>query len=89
MKSRFGEIEDFDVYMVINMDATYVVLLGRPWMHKNAAVPSTYHQYVKYPLLGAQGTIIADNDMDDTDVPIIIPVRHPLVGFTRLLTSFE
>lgn len=37
-------------------------------MHKNAAVPSTYHQCVKYPLRGVQGTIMADNDPFSTVV---------------------
>lgn len=31
-------------------------------MHKNVAIPSTYHQCIKYPLRGTQGTITADND---------------------------
>lgn len=44
------------------MDEDYNTLLGRPRMHKNAAITSTYHQCVKYPLRGAQGTITADND---------------------------
>lgn len=38
IKSRFGEIEDFDEYMVINVDTSYSVLLGLPYMHKNVAV---------------------------------------------------
>lgn len=62
VKSRFGEIEDFDEYMVINVDMLYTVLLGHPWMHKNVAVFSSYHQCVKYPLRGAHGTITTDND---------------------------
>lgn len=52
--------------MVINVDKSYSVLLGRPWMHKNAAVPSTYHQCVKYPLRETQGTITTDNDSFST-----------------------
>lgn len=62
IKSRFGEIEDFNEYMVIDVDTSYSVFLGRSWMHKNAAVASTYHQCVKYLLRGVQGTIMADND---------------------------
>lgn len=62
IKSRFGELEEVNEYMVINMDTLYTVLLGRPWMYKNAVVPSTYHQCFKYPLRRTQGTITADND---------------------------
>lgn len=42
IKSHFGGIEDFDEYMVINVDVSYSLLLGRPWIHKNAVIPSTY-----------------------------------------------
>lgn len=31
-------------------------------MHKNAKIPSTYHQCLKYPLWRGQGTIAANND---------------------------
>lgn len=66
INSRFGKIEDLDEYIVINVDTSYSVLLRRPRMHKNAAVPSTYHQCVKYPLRGARGTITTDNDSFST-----------------------
>lgn len=42
------------------MQTIYVIEGSR--MHKNATKPSTYHQFVKYPLRWAQGTILADND---------------------------
>lgn len=55
------KIEDFDEFLVINV-ASYNVLLGRPWMHKNVVLSLTYHQCVKYPLAGGQGTIVPDID---------------------------
>lgn len=101
IRSRFGGIEDYNEFLVINMDTSYNILLGRPWMHANVAIPSTYYQCVKYSLQGAKGTIMTNNDpfstveayhakprfyqakgkrkADDTDVPIMIPIRHPLV----------
>lgn len=54
-------IKGFDEFLVLNVDTRYNVLLGRSWMHKNIAIPSTYHQGVKYPLRAAQGTIAVDN----------------------------
>ena len=50
--------------MIIDVDTSYNALLGRPWMHNNFAIPSTYHQCIKYPLPKSrnEGTIVADND---------------------------
>ncbi|KAH9602975.1 hypothetical protein KSS87_000505, partial [Heliosperma pusillum] len=36
-------------YLVIDGPATYNVILGRPWIHGMRAIPSTYHQCVKFP----------------------------------------
>lgn len=109
--THFGGIKGFDEFLVINVDTSYNVLLGRSWMHKSATVPSTYHYCVKYLLRGAEGIITADNDpfssieacyakfrsyqakgkgkIDETDVLVTIPIRHPLVGFTCPITSLE
>ncbi|XP_074277213.1 uncharacterized protein LOC141600856 [Silene latifolia] len=36
-------------YLVIDGPSTYNVILGRPWIHEMKAVPSTYHQCLKFP----------------------------------------
>ncbi|XP_074283072.1 uncharacterized protein LOC141607624 [Silene latifolia] len=36
-------------YLVIDGPSTYNVILRRPWLHLMKAVPSTYHQCVKFP----------------------------------------
>lgn len=33
---------------VVEVSATYGLLLGRPWIHRNHVVPSTLHQCFKY-----------------------------------------
>ncbi|XP_074291355.1 uncharacterized protein LOC141618147 [Silene latifolia] len=38
-------------YLVIDGLSTYNVILGRPWIHEMKAVPSTYHQSLKFPTL--------------------------------------
>ena len=52
-----GEIElvltigpvDFAVnFQVLDINASYNLLLGRPWVHKAGAVPSTLHQMIKF-----------------------------------------
>ncbi|XP_074290609.1 uncharacterized protein LOC141617324 [Silene latifolia] len=36
-------------YLVINGPSTYNVILGKPWIHEMKAVPSMYHQILKFP----------------------------------------
>ncbi|KAL0291856.1 UNVERIFIED_CONTAM: hypothetical protein Scaly_2616500 [Sesamum calycinum] len=36
------------LFHVINAKTSYNMLLGRPWLHENAVVPSTWHQCFKY-----------------------------------------
>ncbi|XP_074299127.1 uncharacterized protein LOC141630160 [Silene latifolia] len=37
------------MYLVIDGPSTYNVILGRPWIHEMKAIPSTYHQCLKFP----------------------------------------
>ncbi|KAJ9544140.1 hypothetical protein OSB04_023847 [Centaurea solstitialis] len=36
-------------FNVIDCQSAYNVILGRPWIHEMKAVPSTYHQKIKFP----------------------------------------
>jgi len=36
------------MYYVIDVDTSYNMLLGRPWIHRNIVIPSTLHQVMKY-----------------------------------------
>ncbi|XP_056685664.1 uncharacterized protein [Spinacia oleracea] len=36
-------------FNVVDFPSAYNVMLGRPWIHKMKAVPSTYHQSIKFP----------------------------------------
>ncbi|XP_075111717.1 uncharacterized protein LOC142181925 [Nicotiana tabacum] len=56
-RDTIGEIDlvltigpvDFEVtFQVLYMDISYNFLLGKPWIHKARAVPSTLHQMVKF-----------------------------------------
>lgn len=47
---------------IIDLDLSYNVLLGRPWIHDLQAIPSTYHQYVKFPYEEQEITIYADEN---------------------------
>ncbi|KAM6583535.1 hypothetical protein CsatB_010537 [Cannabis sativa] len=36
-------------FLVIDSPSAYNVILGRPWIHEMEAVPSTYHQALRFP----------------------------------------
>ncbi|XP_017239352.2 uncharacterized protein LOC108212130 [Daucus carota subsp. sativus] len=36
-------------FLIIDCDSTYNILMGRPWIHDMQAVPSTFHQVIKFP----------------------------------------
>ena len=42
-----GPIVTLTRFHVINLEVSYHVLLGHPWLHKHCLIPSTYHQCVK------------------------------------------
>ncbi|XP_010430731.1 PREDICTED: uncharacterized protein LOC104714968 [Camelina sativa] len=44
-----GGIARYFRFAVIDKPTIYNVILGTPWLHKMKAVPSTYHQCVKFP----------------------------------------
>ncbi|XP_070020850.1 uncharacterized protein [Nicotiana sylvestris] len=47
---------------VIDGKTSYNVLLGRPWIHENKVVPSTYHQCLKYYEGEVKKKIVADDE---------------------------
>ncbi|XP_070018032.1 uncharacterized protein [Nicotiana sylvestris] len=47
---------------VIDAKTSYNVLLGRPWIHENKVVPSTYHQCLKYYEGEVEKKIVADDE---------------------------
>ncbi|XP_021728394.1 uncharacterized protein LOC110695473 [Chenopodium quinoa] len=36
-------------FLVIDTLSSYNIILGRPWIHEMKAIPSTYHQIIKFP----------------------------------------
>ncbi|KAG7594240.1 Transposase MuDR plant [Arabidopsis thaliana x Arabidopsis arenosa] len=47
-------------FIVFDRPAAYNIIIGTPWIHQMKAIPSTYHQCVKFPTLGGIGTIRGD-----------------------------
>ncbi|XP_024006114.1 uncharacterized protein LOC112082819 [Eutrema salsugineum] len=42
-------VQQLTVFEVVDRSAPYNAILGRPWLYNMRAVPSTYHQCVKFP----------------------------------------
>ncbi|KAL0300166.1 UNVERIFIED_CONTAM: hypothetical protein Scaly_2567400 [Sesamum calycinum] len=49
------------LFHVIDAKTSYNMLLGRPWLHENAVVPSTWHQYFKYRRNGIVKKVLSDS----------------------------
>ncbi|XP_077251770.1 uncharacterized protein LOC143890994 [Tasmannia lanceolata] len=57
--------EEFDIeFQVLNIKASFLLLLGRPWLHKVGAVPSTLHQKLKFILNHKVVTVKGDPDLE-------------------------
>lgn len=46
---KVGPVVRDVVCKVLDVDLTYNILLGRPWIHFIREVPSTYHQCITFP----------------------------------------
>ncbi|GLJ04943.1 hypothetical protein SUGI_0007520, partial [Cryptomeria japonica] len=57
---RVGPVTKDVVCQILDLDLTYNILLGRPWIHEMSVVPSTYHRCIKFPHNGVEVTIKAD-----------------------------
>ncbi|KAG7568071.1 Retrotransposon gag domain [Arabidopsis thaliana x Arabidopsis arenosa] len=49
-------------FIVFDRPAAYNIILGTPWIYQMKAIPSTYHQCVKYPTPGGIRTIRGDQE---------------------------
>ena len=56
---HIGPVERDVTCQVLNIPLAYNIFLGRPWIHEMRAMPSTYHQCIKFPFHGSEVTILA------------------------------
>ncbi|GLJ30963.1 hypothetical protein SUGI_0618000 [Cryptomeria japonica] len=59
---RVGPLQKDTTCQVLDLDLSYNVFLGRPWIHDLQVVPSTYHHCVKFPYNGQEITIFVDSN---------------------------
>ncbi|KAG7552326.1 Retrotransposon gag domain [Arabidopsis thaliana x Arabidopsis arenosa] len=64
-------------FIVFDRPAAYNIILGTPWIYQMKAIPSTYHQCVKFPTPGGIGTIQGDQE---TSLLTSHPLRSILHG---------
>jgi len=55
LRYQIGDLESEMTCYVIDADTSYNLLLGRPWIHRNAIVPSILHHVMKY--FGGDGRV--------------------------------
>ncbi|KAK4406219.1 hypothetical protein Sango_0628400 [Sesamum angolense] len=61
MQLTMDDMVSSALFHVIVAKISYNMLLGRPWLHENAVVPSTWHQCFKYCRNGIVKKVIGDN----------------------------
>ncbi|KAJ9547542.1 hypothetical protein OSB04_020085 [Centaurea solstitialis] len=52
-------------FNVVDCQSAYNVILGRPWIHEMKAIPSTYHQKIKFPSPWGIQEIASENKSQD------------------------
>ena len=48
LRCQIGDLKSQMICYVIDADTSYNLLLGRPWINRNAIILSTLHQVMKY-----------------------------------------
>ncbi|XP_062093881.1 uncharacterized protein LOC133799907 [Humulus lupulus] len=62
-------------FLVVDSPSAYNVILGRPWIHEMEAVPSTYHQVLRFPTKWGVTEIKVqqkDSNMSGIDPEVIV-----------------
>ncbi|XP_070026326.1 uncharacterized protein [Nicotiana sylvestris] len=74
LELTIGPVEFTMEFQVLDVDISYNLLLGRPWIHVAKAVPSSLHQMVKFELDRKEIVVHGDVNLcafNDTFVPFI------------------
>ena len=61
-----GNISKIVDFVVFDKPAAYNIILGTPWIYQMKAVPSTYHQCLKFPTSSGVETIRGDQEASRT-----------------------
>ncbi|KAG7583508.1 Ribonuclease H domain [Arabidopsis suecica] len=92
LAKNVSKIVDF---VVFDKPAAYNIILGTPWIYQMKAVPSTYHQCIKFPTPSGVGTIRGSQEAsrtgqkeDDVVIEVVLeedkPDRKVRIGVTLI-----
>ena len=80
----WGPVEKDIVFQVLDILLGYNLFLGCPWLHNMQAIPSTYHQCVKFLHNETEVIILRDNSISintlivvETFIPHNKPAHNP------------
>src|SRR2546429_5191305 len=86
-KIRVGPVESSVEVTVLDIPATFAMLLSRPWFHPLGGVPSTLHRKIKLPFEDKIVTVCAQ---EEWDVALVGEAEEnfPLTGFQIAVLEF-
>ncbi|XP_077226478.1 uncharacterized protein LOC143859713 [Tasmannia lanceolata] len=84
--------EDFEIeFQVLDIKASFLLLLGRPWLHKFGVVPSSLHQKLKFLRKNGVVTVKGDPDLEveliTQDLTVEKAEDISLTGFSLEVTA--
>ncbi|XP_077246117.1 uncharacterized protein LOC143885984 [Tasmannia lanceolata] len=84
--------EDFKIeFQVLDIKASFLLLLGRPWLHKFGVVPSSLHQKLKFLRKNGVVTVKGDPDLEigliTQDLTVEKTEDLSLTGFSLEVTA--
>ena len=68
---RIGPATFVTIFQVLRIPTSFNLLLGRPWIHRVGAIPSSLHQKVKFIHEGQVVTIQSADDMFISVEPVL------------------
>src|SRR3954447_6371407 len=79
-KVKVGPVESMVTVTVLDIPATFAVLLGRPWFHPLGGVPSTLHRKIKFPF---GNEVITINAQPEAGIALLNEdeIELPMSGF--------
>src|SRR2546429_7160259 len=79
-KVEVGPVESMVTVMVLDIPATFAMLLGRPWFHPLGGVPSTLHRKIKFPF---GNEVITINAQPEAGIALLNEdeIELPMSGF--------
>ena len=66
-----GLVRYFVFFQVLRLQSSFNLLLGHPWIHEAGAIPSSFHQKVKFIHEGRIITIQSDWDVATSFKPVL------------------